>query len=47
MESFGPFAAIEKGTGRWVGQIGLNRLDKLPPPDNVEAGFELLTEFWG
>jgi len=45
--SFGPFAAIEKSTGRWVGQIGLNRLDELPRPDNVEVGFELLPEFWG
>jgi hypothetical protein len=29
---FGPWAAIEKATGRWVGRIGLNELPDWPGP---------------
>ena len=44
---FGPWAAIEKQTGRWVGRIGLNELPDWPGPDKVEVGWELHREFWG
>jgi ribosomal-protein-alanine N-acetyltransferase len=44
---FGPWAAIEKATGRWVGRIGLNLLEEWPGPDKWEVGYELAPEFWG
>jgi RimJ/RimL family protein N-acetyltransferase len=44
---FGPWAAIEKATGRWVGRIGLNELPDCPGPDKIEVGWELHREFWG
>ena len=44
---FGPWAAIEKVTGRWVGRIGLDELADWPGPHKVEVGWELHQEFWG
>jgi RimJ/RimL family protein N-acetyltransferase len=44
---FGPWAATEVATGRWVGRIGLNLLDDWPGPDRWEVGWELDPEFWG
>lgn len=44
---FGPWAAIERTTGRWVGRIGLNLLHDWPQPDKWEIGFELSPAFWG
>ncbi len=44
---YGPWAAIEKETGRWVGRIGLNLLADWPGPDKWEVGYELAPEFWG
>jgi|ERR671923_1352284 ribosomal-protein-alanine N-acetyltransferase len=44
---FGPWAAIEKASGRWVGRIGLNLLEDWPGPYKWEVGFELAPEFWG
>ena len=44
---FGPWAAIEKQTGRWVGRIGLDELPDWPGPHKVEVGWELHREFWG
>jgi RimJ/RimL family protein N-acetyltransferase len=44
---FGPWAAVEKDSDRWVGRIGLNRLEDWPGPHNWEVGFELAPEFWG
>jgi len=44
---FGPWAAIEKATGRWVGRIGLNELPDWPGPHKIEVGWELHQEFWG
>lgn len=44
---FGPWAAIEKASGRWVGRIGLNHLEEWPGPDRWEVGYELAPEFWG
>lgn len=44
---FGPWAALEKDSGRWVGRIGLNLLADWPGPDKWEVGYELAREFWG
>jgi RimJ/RimL family protein N-acetyltransferase len=44
---YGPWAALDKQTGRWVGRIGLNLLHDWPGPDKWEVGFELAPEYWG
>ena len=44
---FGPFAATERGTGIWIGQIGLMHLAEWPGPDKVEVGYELHPRVWG
>jgi len=44
---FGPWAAIEKSSGCWVGRIGLNLLRDWPGPDKWEVGYELVPRFWG
>ena len=44
---WGPFAAVDKSTGAWIGQIGLSRLSDWPRDDNVEVGFELHPAYWG
>jgi ribosomal-protein-alanine N-acetyltransferase len=44
---FGPWAALEKGSGRWIGRIGLNLLDDWPGADKWEVGFELVPTAWG
>lgn len=44
---FGPWAAIEKHTGRWVGRVGLNLLADWPGDDKWEVGFEFARQFWG
>jgi RimJ/RimL family protein N-acetyltransferase len=44
---FGPWAALEKGSGRWIGRIGLNLLDDWPGADKWEVGFELVPAAWG
>jgi RimJ/RimL family protein N-acetyltransferase len=44
---FGPWAAIERATGRWVGRLGLNLLEDWPGPDRWEVGWELDPNFWG
>jgi hypothetical protein len=43
----GPFAAIDKATGAWIGQIGLNHLAYWPGPEKVEVGWELHRRWWG
>jgi RimJ/RimL family protein N-acetyltransferase len=45
--AFGPWAAIDKATGAWVGRIGLDYLDEWPEPDRIEVGFELHQAWWG
>jgi hypothetical protein len=37
---FGPWAAIEKATSRWVGRIGLNELPDWPGPHKVEVEWQ-------
>ena len=46
-KGFGPWAAIEKTTGAWIGRIGLDELDDWPEVDKVEVGFELHQAWWG
>ena len=43
----GPFAAMDKATGAWIGQIGLNHLAYWPGPAKVEVGWELHQRWWG
>ncbi len=47
VNGFGPWVAIEKTTGCWIGKIGLDELDDWPDPDKTEVGFELHEEWWG
>jgi RimJ/RimL family protein N-acetyltransferase len=47
VNGFGPWAAIEKTTGSWVGKVGLDELDDWPEPDRIEVGFELHRAWWG
>ena len=44
---YGPWAAIDKQSGSWVGRIGLNQLADWPGPDKWEVGFELAPGYWG
>jgi [ribosomal protein S5]-alanine N-acetyltransferase len=44
---YGPFAAIHKETGRWVGKIGLMVHEDWPGEDKTEVGWQLDPEFWG
>ena len=43
----GPFAAIDRASGAWIGQIGLNHLAYWPGPEKVEVGWELHRRWWG
>lgn len=44
---YGPFAAIHKETGRWVGRIGLMVHEDWSGEDKTEVGWHLDPEFWG
>jgi RimJ/RimL family protein N-acetyltransferase len=44
---FGPWVAIEKATGRWIGRISLSEIPDWPGSDKIEVGWELHQEFWG
>lgn len=44
---FGPWAAIDRASGRWIGRLGLNLLEDWPGPDRWEVGWELDPPFWG
>jgi RimJ/RimL family protein N-acetyltransferase len=44
---FGPWAAIDKHTGRWLGQVGLNELPRWPGSDKIEVGWDLHPSVWG
>src|SRR5256885_4307189 len=43
---FRSLAAIDKATGAWIGQIGLNHLAYWPGPEKVEDGWELHRRWW-
>lgn len=47
VHGFGPWAAIEKATGCWIGKIGLDELDDWTDVDKIEVGFELHQAWWG
>jgi len=47
VNGFGPWAAVDKRSGAWVGRIGLDELDDWPGPDRIEVGFELHAAWWG
>lgn len=47
VNGFGPWAAIDKATGAWIGRIGLDQLDDWPEVDKIEVGFELHQAWWG
>lgn len=44
---YGPWAALEQSSGRWVGRIGLNLLADWPDVHQWEVGWELDPVFWG
>ena len=44
---FGPWAALDKATGDWIGRIGLDELAEWPGDDKIEVGFELHAAWWG
>jgi RimJ/RimL family protein N-acetyltransferase len=44
---YGPWAAQEKRSGRFVGKMGLDLLDDWSQQDKWEVGWELDPEFWG
>ena len=44
---FGPWAALEKESGRWIGRIGLNLLADWPGTDTWEVGYELVPAVLG
>jgi len=47
VNGFGPWAAIDKATGCWIGKIGLDELDDWQDVDKIEVGFELHQAWWG
>jgi RimJ/RimL family protein N-acetyltransferase len=47
VNGFGPWAAIDKATGTWIGKLGLDELADWPEPDRIEVGFELHRAWWG
>ena len=44
---FGPWAAVDRRSGRWLGQVGLNQRPGWPGPHKVEVGWELHPSVWG
>jgi RimJ/RimL family protein N-acetyltransferase len=47
VNGFGPWAAIDRATGAWVGRIGLDELEEWPGIPKIEVGFELHRAWWG
>jgi RimJ/RimL family protein N-acetyltransferase len=43
----GPFAVIDRATGAWIGQIGLNHLAYWPGAEKTEVGWERDRRWWG
>ena len=46
VNGFGPWAAIDKSTGSWIGRVGLDELEDWPGVDKIEVGFELHKAWW-
>ena len=47
VNGFGPWAALDRVTGEFIGRLGLDHLDDWPGPDKIEVGFELHKPWWG
>jgi RimJ/RimL family protein N-acetyltransferase len=47
VNGFGPWAAIDRATGCWIGKVGLDELEDWPGVDKIEVGFELHQAWWG
>ncbi len=47
LNGFGPWAALDKATGQWVGRVGLDELDDWPDAHKIEVGWELHHAWWG
>jgi RimJ/RimL family protein N-acetyltransferase len=47
VNGFGPWAAVHKATGAWIGRLGLDELDTWPDAHKIEVGFELHKAWWG
>jgi RimJ/RimL family protein N-acetyltransferase len=47
VNGFGPWAAVDKATGRWIGRVGLDELGDWPGDPKIEVGFELHRDWWG
>jgi RimJ/RimL family protein N-acetyltransferase len=43
---FGPWAAVDKASGRWLGQIGLNKLPRWPGPATPPPGGSWRSAAW-
>ena len=46
-QGVGPWAAIDKATGSWIGKLGLMYQEDWPGPDKFEVDYELDPAFWG
>jgi RimJ/RimL family protein N-acetyltransferase len=47
VNGFGPWAAVDKASGCWIGKIGLDELAEWPDTHKIEVGFELHKAWWG
>jgi RimJ/RimL family protein N-acetyltransferase len=47
VNGFGPWAAIDKASGAWIGRMGLDELEEWPDVPKIEVGFELHAAWWG
>jgi RimJ/RimL family protein N-acetyltransferase len=47
VNGFGPWAALDRATGQWIGRLGLDELEDWPGCDKIEVGFELRQAWWG
>jgi RimJ/RimL family protein N-acetyltransferase len=46
-QGLGPWAAIDKSTGSWIGKLGLMYQEDWPGPDKFEVDYELDPAWWG
>jgi RimJ/RimL family protein N-acetyltransferase len=47
VNGFGPWAALDKAAGCWIGHVGLDALADWPETDKIAGGFELHQAWWG
>ena len=43
---YGPWAALDKNSGNWIGEIGLELLEDWPLPHKWEVGWIVDPDFW-